>query len=265
MINKEAFTLIEVSILLLIIALLAGSVFSGKELIYNAQIRATISQNEQFNLAANAFKGKYNCLPGDCRDAVSKGLGVSGGVGDNGNGDDKIGVRVIGLCCYLDEFEINYFWNHLNKANLISENTASPYIQLPSSNINGNKGFWVVMHDEIASYNSVPISIWPGSHLFWIMGNMNQADRGAATLSGLDAYQIDAKLDDGLPLTGNVKATNDFTNDQYNYNGINPQLAVAAAGPDNCVTSDTTPSTYGANSTVRTSDSLCGLIFKASF
>lgn len=60
-----AFTLIELSVVLVVIGLIVGGVLVGQDLIKAAAIRATVTQVEQFNTAANTFFGKYGYLPGD--------------------------------------------------------------------------------------------------------------------------------------------------------------------------------------------------------
>lgn len=74
---NKGFTLVEMSIVMLILALLTGGILIGKEVIHTAELRATLKQLETFNLAYNTFQLKYNCLPGDCSNAYE--LGFSGG------------------------------------------------------------------------------------------------------------------------------------------------------------------------------------------
>ncbi len=61
----RGFTLIELSIVLVIIGLLVGGILVGRDLIKSSEIRAQIKQFEEFKTAANAFKTKYGYLPGD--------------------------------------------------------------------------------------------------------------------------------------------------------------------------------------------------------
>lgn len=65
--KKHGFSLIELSIALVIIALIVAGIVTGSELIKGAQLRGLIKETTQFASAVNTFRGKYNCLPGDCR------------------------------------------------------------------------------------------------------------------------------------------------------------------------------------------------------
>ena len=64
--RNEGFTLIELSIVLVVIGLLVGGILVGSEMIHAAVIRAQLTQIEKFNSGANVFKLKFNCIPGDC-------------------------------------------------------------------------------------------------------------------------------------------------------------------------------------------------------
>ena len=74
--RREGFTLIELSLVLVIVGLIIGGVVVGRDLIHSAEIRATISQIEKYNTAVNTFRTKYNCLPGDCPAAQAQQLGI---------------------------------------------------------------------------------------------------------------------------------------------------------------------------------------------
>jgi prepilin-type N-terminal cleavage/methylation domain-containing protein len=49
--QKTGFTLIELSIVLVIIGLVVGGVLVGKDLIFAAQVRRAVSEAESFNTA----------------------------------------------------------------------------------------------------------------------------------------------------------------------------------------------------------------------
>src|SRR3954466_4808654 len=86
----QGFTLIELSIVLVIIGLIIGSVLVGQDLIEAATIRATVSQLEKYKTAVGTFRTKYNALPGDIKSSEATGFGFyarGGGMGDgDGNG-----------------------------------------------------------------------------------------------------------------------------------------------------------------------------------
>src|ERR1700722_13172793 len=63
--QTNGFTLIELSIVLVIIGLIVGGVLVGQDLIKAAEVRAQISQIESYNTAVNTFRGKYSKIPGD--------------------------------------------------------------------------------------------------------------------------------------------------------------------------------------------------------
>ena len=68
--NKNGFTLIELSIVLVIIGLVVGGVLVGADLIKAAKIRSAVSDLDKITAAVNTFKLKYNCIPGDCASAT---------------------------------------------------------------------------------------------------------------------------------------------------------------------------------------------------
>src|ERR1700679_178462 len=88
--SEQGFTLIELSIVLVIIGLIVGGVLVGQDLIRAAGVRATISQVEKFNTAVNTFRGKYGYLPGDIPQASVTQFGFAVSpvrAGSRGQGD----------------------------------------------------------------------------------------------------------------------------------------------------------------------------------
>ena len=96
--KAQGFTLIELSIVLVVIGLIIGGVLVGQDLRKAAEVRAQITQIEKYNQAVNTFKIKYNALPGDMTAAdvatfgftaatVRLGYDVNGFTPARGNGD----------------------------------------------------------------------------------------------------------------------------------------------------------------------------------
>lgn len=59
------FSLVELSIVLVILGLLTGGILAGQNLIRAAELRTTVMQYQQFFSATMAFKDRYFQLPGD--------------------------------------------------------------------------------------------------------------------------------------------------------------------------------------------------------
>lgn len=100
----EGFSLIEMAMVLLVIGIIAGSVFKGKDVIESAQIRSVANDIECIIMACNSYSGTYDCLPGDDKNANSKFSGV-----DNGDGDGKYSME-----------DASKVFSHLHAAGLIS-------------------------------------------------------------------------------------------------------------------------------------------------
>lgn len=75
--GQTGFTLIELSIVLVIVGLIVGGVLVGRDLISAAEVRAQISQIEKYNTAVNTFRGKFNAIPGDMSAATAAQFGFA--------------------------------------------------------------------------------------------------------------------------------------------------------------------------------------------
>src|SRR6202034_1263735 len=136
--DRRGFTLIELSIVLVIIGLIVGGVLVGQDLIRAAYVRATISQIEKYNTAANTFYGKYGYLPGDIPStpAAQFGCAARGQFAAQGDGNGLIeGARLNFPSHNSGQFESAgetvMFWVDLSQVGLIDGtfNTASSTTQ----------------------------------------------------------------------------------------------------------------------------------------
>src|ERR1039458_6521771 len=86
------FTLIEISIVLVIIGLIIGGILVGQDLINAAAIRAQIAQIEKYNTAVRTFQTKFNALPGDMNatTATAFGFAARGTFAGQGDGNGLI-------------------------------------------------------------------------------------------------------------------------------------------------------------------------------
>ena len=88
--TDSGFTLIELSIVLVIIGLIAGGVIGGKFMIENGKVRSTISDIRQFNTAVSTFVEKYGALPGDITDYAKFGGATRAGTAGRGDSNGKV-------------------------------------------------------------------------------------------------------------------------------------------------------------------------------
>lgn len=208
--RDSGFTLIEMSIVLVVIGLLVGGVLVGEHLIQAALVRAEITQIEKFNTAKNTFYGKYGYLPGDIPNGANYGFPASGGMEGEGDGNGVIegyggngnGANPCG--CVDDAGEGIVFWVDLAMSGLIQNGmitgtyttvgytiTTFPATLFPSAQINGSAFVFAWSYQ--------------GSNYFSIHSGPNSGDIYQVVTPN-QAYAIDSKIDDGFPTSGRVVA-----------------------------------------------------------
>ena len=84
--QTSGFTLVELSVVIVIIGLIIAAVVAGKELIRNAQLQSIIKDAQGYQAAIRAFQLRYKAFPGDMDDATDYWPGET----TNGNGDGRI-------------------------------------------------------------------------------------------------------------------------------------------------------------------------------
>jgi prepilin-type N-terminal cleavage/methylation domain-containing protein len=126
-----AFTLIELSIVLVIIGIMMGAAFKGKDLLESAKINSILEDAQKYRMAVTNYQEHFHALPGDDPKASDHfGSDVT-----SGNGDGKV-----------TDNESSLFWIHLFKAGYINASTP------PTSKMGGqytvfsdNDGLWLVL------------------------------------------------------------------------------------------------------------------------
>lgn len=205
---RKGLTLIELSIVLVLIGLVIGGVFVGKDLISGAEFRAVISQVSAFNTAVVSFKTKFRALPGDMSNATT--FWSSTADGNNS--------QTIDASSGLGAIEEYYAWQHLNLAELISGSYTGVASSIPRAKI--GTGYFRL------SYQT---SVYGKEGHMFALSAMNStstlADKPVFSAKAL--YAFDNKMDDGLADSGAIMGfnedlvpgcvTNDYTSSSGSY------------------------------------------------
>lgn len=208
--NDEGFTLIELSVVIVIIGLIVAGVVAGASLVEQSKIRSLTSDYQKYMAAVSAFRLQYNYLPGDLPNGSQYGFGG----GDHGNGNRFLQDDASHAGWHSkNNAELTQFWIHLGQsgAKLLpndfqggtgATNAVSSLADLdellPKDSFDGH---WGVISNK-------PSNSGQGSA--FVLGTTNV---GASTnwavrhyLTPRAAFSLDNKLDDGNPFTGNVLA-----------------------------------------------------------
>ena len=78
----DGFSLMEISIVLLIIGVIAGGMLKGRDLIELAQVRSVVNDYQNIQTVIESYLNSYGALPGDDATASEKFQNVSDGDGD---------------------------------------------------------------------------------------------------------------------------------------------------------------------------------------
>jgi len=227
MVNR-GFSLLELSIVLVIIGLIAGGIVAGSSMIRAAELRSIVTDSHRVKTAMNTFRDKYLALPGDMKNAVRFWGAQAGGTADgvdatcaalddtspstdgstcNGNGDGEIGSSLV-------PHERFKFWQHLANAGLIDGsytgvqgaggvNHIVPFENALGSKMSGVS--WTVLHWNLTG-GSVNFDNNYGSHLL-LGATTSSGGPSAAFTVPEEAWNLDKKIDDGMPATGNIIAS----------------------------------------------------------
>jgi len=198
-IKNHGFTLIELSIVMIIIGFIVAGIVGGQTLIRQARLRSVISEEDSVKTSINAFRVQYNEIPGDFDNAFSFWPTCGGGVvtACNGNGN-----KAIELTATPDE--VYLFWEHLNLAKLYPGSfTGTPFT---TGDIDAKIGINV----PGSKFPVTGITVWTdpvtGQNQIMFGGEQPHNITINDVFTTSDASSIDQKIDDGQPGVGIVQA-----------------------------------------------------------
>jgi len=188
--GNKGFTLIELSIVLIIISLIVGGIVGGKSLIRSAEINSIVSEANSFYAALNTFLDQYDALPGDMNNASQYWASAT-----DGNGDGEI-----------RDNERFYSWQDLSLSEILQAtftgDPGSPVkaeigSNVPASDMDG--GGYSLRYIFAATFGKTGNTIELGS---WT--SLDAPITSGALLAAKEAKLIDKKMDDGVADKGKV-------------------------------------------------------------
>ncbi len=205
--SKRGFTLLELSIVIVIIGLIVAGISAGQSLVDQAQVRGLISDSSELKVSINSFKLQYDALPGDMNNAHDYWDSDCDADADlcNGNGDNAITINTD-----VDGREVLRAWQHLTLAGIYpgtfpgtdSTNLATIGENIPEGSISAS-GYNLCNCSMNSFYGS------NGRTMLFVGGSRTNSSLQSGPIPGMTAAKlanIDAKVDDGAPDTGSVSA-----------------------------------------------------------
>ncbi len=219
--SSYGFSLVELSIVLVIIGLLVGGIVAGQALIRSGELQSVIAERTKFKTAATDFKKLYSeKIPGDMGDATdfwgtSAACGGSDADGTcNGNNDLMIDPAVMAN----GAGETYQFWRQLSLSGLIVEKfsgtagATSATLSVAGTNTPAsrmNKGTWEVGYYDTTTFAGDATTYGQVDYGNYLRfgGTSTSGAANTPILLPEDAWKIDSKLDDGKPNQGMIIAS----------------------------------------------------------
>lgn len=189
--TKNGFSLVELSVVLVIIGLIVGGITGGANLLHTSKLNKVISEFKGYETGVENFRLKYNAWPGDMENATSIWGTYNAGTNPtgvtNGNGNEKVDT-------WPERYQT---WSHLAKSGLIfgdyngvgtGSGNASPGTNLPESGA-VKSTFYVITATGGPHYGV-------SSNFLNLLGPFS-GGQWNGKMKPSDVYYIDKKMDDG--------------------------------------------------------------------
>lgn len=225
--RTRGFTLVELSIVLVILGLLVGGVLSGQSLIRAAELRSVMAETDRYRTAVMSFRDKYFALPGDMTNATRFWGAVStsnGGTGadcytvastgtatcnGNGNGYIRDPAGATGIWTFGERW---HAWKQLANAKLIegsytgvTDSTTDAQgetggVNVPMSKM--SKNIWLLVAVDTQMIGNADLYDARAGNIL----HLQQTPNLWSSLKPEEMWNLDMKVDDGRPATGFVQS-----------------------------------------------------------
>lgn len=200
---QTGFTLVEMSVVLFIIALLTVAVLKGRVFIDSARSTDMVATTKDLGAAIADFKSRYRFLPGDLPAAAADMAGIAA----NAACDIANTVGGIGNGQIDTSGEIGCVSVHLSAAGLTSKTAAD-------GSFNGTYGRVWVMDREASRNTAITLCGRSGSAGVALSGAADGLRPVLAVFEQVPAdvgQRLDSEFDDGNPATGAIRGSAAYT------------------------------------------------------
>lgn len=235
--KTSGFSLIELSLVLVVIGLLVAGIIYGQSLIRAAGVRAVVTEYQRFTTITNNFKVKYGYYPGDMPNATRFWGAQTGATTDgvvaacanlttaatgtatcNGDGSGFIADGCLAGDVRDQWYEAYRYWQHLSNAGLMEGQYVGnsefgrvllyqrPGRNSPKPKIAGGASWLTRSFVQTCPYS--PGDDWftrEAGHFFIIGNNSITVEGDGPEFTPEEAWSVDAKIDDRKPGLGNVR------------------------------------------------------------
>ena len=194
---NSGFTLVELSVVIVVIMLLIAGVLSGQSMYKNSRLLAVTQEMHEYDIAVNMFKNKFKYYPGDFPHAHDYWPTAI-----NGNGSWNFCKTPIPPATEPNlQVKARQFWYQLVLAGFVAgrySGAAGPIeigINIPQSSF--ATGGYDICNENVYNQEVTYLS-------FASLTNSCGSGLNGEILTPQDAYFIDQKIDDGIPVTGGI-------------------------------------------------------------
>ena len=229
-IESQGFTLVELSIVIIIIGFLIAAIAAGQSLVKQARLNSVLTEMQNYKVAYSSFRLRYHAIPGDMKNPeIYWAYNSSTPCSEienicNGNGDKVV----------QDGNEAAAAWRELTLAGMINANIVpipdgwgiDAYVigsTIPESKIS-DAGYQILGSGAVFGNGVVsPWSDYVTNSVFISKVRPNES-MANPVFKPEDAYNLDRKIDDGTvsgstfsgALTGNFRTIHGVTYDACN-------------------------------------------------